>query len=275
MSYLEYYKLKEQPFSTSVDNRFFYDSRQHSEALVRLKHAASERKGLALLVGDIGSGKSTLAQRLLDELDDEHFESALLIVIHSSITPKWLLRKIAVQLGVDPPSDDQTELLGQLYTRLIEIHEKGRSAVVLVDEAQMLQSRELMEEFRGLLNMEVDGQKLITFIFFGLSEIDQYLALDEPLRQRVALRYKLQGFSQEPSEEYIKFRLQIAGAQKELFTVSAYGAIHQFSKGIPRLINIICDNALLEGFLRKKERIDHGMIREVATDLNLISPDAA
>jgi general secretion pathway protein A len=274
MSYLEYYKLKEQPFSTSVDNRFYYDSRQHSEALVRLKHAASERKGLALLVGDIGSGKSTLAQRLLDELDDQLYESALLIVIHSSVSPKWLLRKIAVQLGVDPPSEDQTELLGQLYTRLIEIHDKGRTAVVLVDEAQMLQSRELMEEFRGLLNMELDGQKLITFIFFGLADLDRYLSLDEPLRQRVALRYHIQGFSQEPTEEYIKFRLRVAGAQKELFTVSAYAAVHQFSKGIPRLINIICDNALLEGFLRKKERIDHGMIREVATDLNLVPPDA-
>jgi general secretion pathway protein A len=274
MSYLEYYKLKEQPFSISVDNRFYYDSRQHSEALIRLKHAATERKGLALLVGDIGCGKSTLAQRLLDELDDKQFESALLIVIHSSVTPKWLLRKIAVQLGVDPPAEDQTELLGQLYTRLIEIHEKGRAAVVLVDEAQMLQSREVMEEFRGLLNMEMDGQKLITFIFFGLSDLDQSLALDEPLRQRVALRYHLQGFSPEPSEEYIKFRLQIAGGQKELFTVSAYSAIHQYSKGLPRLINTICDNALLEGFLRKKDRIDHAMIREIATDLNIISPNA-
>lgn len=273
MSYLEFYKLKEQPFSPAVDNRFYYDSRQHSDALVHLRHAADNRKGLALLVGDIGSGKTTLAQRMLDELDDKECESALLIVIHTTISPEWLIRKIAVQIGVDPPAENQTELLSQLYSRLLEIHEKGRTAVVLIDEAQMLQTREVMEELRGLLNMEVDGKKLITFIFFGLPEVDHFLALDEPLRQRVALRYHLHGFSQEPTEEYIKFRLRIAGAQRQIFTSSAYAAIHQYSKGIPRLINIICDNALLEGFLRKKDRIDHGMIGEVAVDLNLVSPE--
>ena len=269
MNYLEYYSLKEQPFSISVDNRFYYDSRQHSEALIRLKHVAEQRKGLAVLVGDIGAGKSTLAQRLLDELDEKQFESALLIILHSSITPGWLLRKIAVQMGVESPVKDQTELLSHFYTRLLELHDEGRAAIVLVDEAQMLQSKEVMEEFRGLLNMEVDGKKLITFIFFALPEIDKYLSLDEPLRQRVALRYHLQAFTQEPTEDYVKYRLKIAGAQKELFTVSAYAAIHQFSKGIPRLINVICDNALLEGFLRKKQRLDHAMIREIATDLNL------
>jgi general secretion pathway protein A len=269
MNYLEYYGLKEQPFSISVDQRFYYESRQHSEALLRLKHAAEERKGLALLVGEIGAGKTTLAQRLLDQLEEDRFESALLIVVHSSVTSEWLLRKIAVQMGVDAPSDKQTDLLGQFYSRLIEIHEKGRIPVVLVDEAQMLQSKVLMEEFRGLLNMEVDGQKLITFIFFGLPEIDQYLSLDEPLKQRVALRYYLQALTPEPTEDYVKYRLKIAGAEKEFFTVSAFSAIHQYSKGVPRLINIICDNALMEGFLRKKQRIDHDMIREIATDLNL------
>lgn len=269
MNYLKYFSLKEQPFSITVDNRFYYESKQHSDALLRLKHAAEERKGMALLVGEIGAGKSTLAQRLLDELDEKTFESALLIVLHSSVTSDWLLRKIAAQMGVESPAEKQTDLLAQLYARLIEIHEKGRIAVVLVDEAQMLQSKVLMEEFRGLLNMEVDGQKLITFIFFGLPEIDNTLALDEPLRQRVAIRYHLQAFTPQPTEDYVKFRLKVAGAEKEMFTVSAFSAIHQYSKGIPRLINVICDNALLESFLRKKQRIDHDMIREIATDLNL------
>jgi type II secretory pathway predicted ATPase ExeA len=269
MSYLEYYQLKEQPFSTSVDNRFYYNSKQHADALVYLKHAAEYQKGLALLVGDIGAGKTTLAQRLLDGLDDDHFESALLVVLHTTITSEWLLRKIAVQLGVEKPAEDKTELLGQLYNRLAEINEKGKKAVVLVDEAQMLRTKELMEEFRGLLNLELDGKKLITFIFFALPEMDEYLGLDEPLRQRVAIRYYLQAFTEDATSDYIKFRLKVAGGQKELFTESAYSAVHQYSKGIPRLINIICDNALLEGFLRKKERIGHEMIREIATDLKL------
>ena len=269
MSYLEYYGLKEQPFSISVDNRFYFESRQHADALVRLRHAVEFRKGLALLVGDVGSGKSMLAQRLLDEMDESRFESALLIVIHSSITAQWLLRKIAFQIGIDNPSKENTELLRQVYSRLIEINDKGKIAVVLIDEAQMLQARELMEEIRGLLNMEVDGKKLLNFILFGLPEVDSFLALDEPLRQRVAMRYHLKGFTQETSVSYIKYRMKFAGAQREVFTPEAYDTVHKYSKGLPRLINILCDNALLEGFLRKKERIDQEVIREVASDLTI------
>ena len=270
MSYLEYYNLKEEPFSISVDNRFYYNSKQHADALIRLKYAAEQRKGLALLVGDIGAGKTTLARRLLDELDENNYESALLVVIHGGVTSEWLLRKISIQLGVERPADVKTDLLGQLYNRLVEIHEKKKRTVVLIDEAQMLQTKEVMEEFRGILNIEMDGHKLITFILFGLQEMDQHLALDEPLKQRVAIRYHLQAFTEKTTEDYVKYRLQIAGSKKELFTPSAYSAIHQYSKGIPRLINTLCDNALLEGFLRKKERIDHDMIQEIVVDLKMV-----
>lgn len=269
MSYIEHFNLKEQPFNIAVDNRFFFKGKHHADALVRLLHAARERKGLGLLVGDVGAGKTTLAQRLLDELPESEFESAMLVIIHASVTPQWMLRKIAIQLGVENASERPTELLTQLHERLVEIHENGKKAVVLIDEAQMLHSKEVMEEFRGILNIEQNGHKLITFIFFGLPETDEVLALDEPLRQRVALRFHLQNFSPDATRDYIKFRLRIAGAVEELFTEPAFGAVFQYSKGVPRLINAICDNALLESFLRKKARIDHDMIREVAADLKL------
>ena len=270
MSYLEFYNLKEQPFSISVDNRFYFNSNQHAHALVKLRHAAEERKGLAVLVGGIGTGKTTLARRMLDELEDSKFESALLVVIHTSVTSEWLLRKIAVQLGVQNPLDDKTELLSQLYNRLVEIYDSGKKAVVLIDEAQMLQRREVMEEFRGILNIELDGQKLITFIFFGLTDLDSYLALDKPLQQRIAVRYELESFTEKTTEEYIRYRLEVAGSKRDLFTKGSLTTIHQYSEGIPRLINSICDNALLEGFLRKKDRIDEEMIKEVIADLKLI-----
>ncbi len=269
MSYLEHYRLREQPFSIAVDNRFYYDSRQHADALVRLMYAASERKGLAILVGDVGAGKTTLARRLLDQLDDAQYESALLIIIHSAVTSEWLLKKIATQLGVQKPADDTPSVLTQLSQRLIEIHEQGKKAVVLIDEAQMLNAREVMEEFRGILNMEIDGQKLITFVLFGLTALDSALSLDGPLAQRVAIRCHLQSFTEAITHDYILFRLKVAGAEHNPFTLGAIAAVHRFTEGTPRLINTLCDNALLEGFLRKKAEIDEALIQEIARDLKL------
>jgi type II secretory pathway predicted ATPase ExeA len=267
VSYLEHYRLREQPFSIAVDNRFYYDSRQHADALVRLMYAASERKGLAILVGDVGAGKTTLARRLLDQLDDAQYESALLIIIHSAVTSEWLLKKIATQLGVQKPADDTPSVLTQLSQRLIQIHEQGKKAVVLIDEAQMLNAREVMEEFRGILNMEIDGQKLITFVLFGLTALDAALALDGPLAQRVAIRCHLQSFTEAITQDYILFRLKVAGAERNPFTLGAIAAVHRFTEGTPRLINTLCDNALLEGFLQKKEKIDEALIQEIARDL--------
>ena len=269
MSYLEHYRLREQPFSIAVDNRFYYDSRQHADALVRLMYAASERKGLAILVGDVGAGKTTLARRLLDQLDDARYESALLIIIHSAVTSEWLLKKIATQLGVQKPAADTPSVLTQLSQRLIEIHEQGKKAVVLIDEAQMLNAREVMEEFRGMLNMEIDGQKLITFVFFGLTALDAVLSLDGPLAQRVAIRCHLPSFTESITQDYILFRLKVAGAEHNPFTPGAIAAVHRFTEGTPRLINTLCDNALLEGFLRKKEKIDEALVQEIARDLKL------
>lgn len=271
MSYLDYYSLKEQPFSPSVDNRFYYNSSQHAESLVRLKHAAESRKGLALLIGDIGSGKTTLAQRMLDELDEKKYESVLLIVVHVSITPEWLLRKIAKHLGVENLAEGKADLVGQLCRRLVQIHESGKKAVVLIDEAQMLRSKEIMEEIRGILNIEMDGQKLITFILFGLTDLDKCVALDEALQQRVALRSQLLSFTQNTTEDYIRYRLRVAGAKKELFTKDALLMVYQQSSGIPRLINVICDNALLEGFLMKKDKVDPEMIKKAVQDLRFPS----
>jgi type II secretory pathway predicted ATPase ExeA len=269
VSYLEHYQLREHPFSISVDTRFYYNSQQHNDALVRLMYAATERKGLAVLVGDVGTGKTTLARRLLDQLDDEQFESALLIIVHAAVTSQWLLKKIATQMGVEQPADDSPGVLAQLSQRLVELFEQGKKVVVLIDEAQMLNNREVMEEFRGILNMEIDGQKLITFILFGLPDLDQALALDGPLAQRVAIRFQLRTLTEAITRDYIMYRLKVAGAQKSPFTPDAISAIHRVTGGTPRLINTLCDNALLEGYLRKRAQIDEALIQELAGDLKL------
>jgi type II secretory pathway predicted ATPase ExeA len=261
--------MLQEPFSNAPVSRFYFNSSQHAEALTRLTYAVDSMKGLALLVGNIGAGKTTLARRMLDALPDDRYEAALLVIIHSGITSAWLLRRIALQLGVQEPAADKTALLGQLYQRLIQIYESGKKAVVLVDEAQMLQTREVMQELRGLLNLEVPERKLITFVFFGLPEIEQNLLLDPPLAQRVALRVRLGSFDRDATEAYIKHRLRLAGASRMLFDVDAVDALHELSHGIPRVINTLADNALFEAFLARRPFVDGEQLVRIAANLGV------
>ena len=241
MNYLSFFELKQEPFANAPVSHFYFGSQQHGRALLRLMHAIEGMKGLAVLIGDIGAGKTATARRLLESLPEDQYEAALLVMVQSGVSPQWLLTKIAYQLGVTQPSDDKTRLLGQLYRRLYAIHESGRKAVVLVDEAQMLDTRELMAEVRGLLNMEIPDQKLLTILFFGLPQLEENLKLDPPLYQRIAVRCQLAPLGSEATEAYIKHRLKLAGATRMLYTQEAVQAIHRASSGIPRLINTICD----------------------------------
>jgi general secretion pathway protein A len=268
---LEFFQLKENPFSTAIDSRYFYRAPQHADTLLRLMSAAENMKGLAVVIGDVGTGKTTLATQLLEQLETGPYEAALLIVLHQAVTSEWMLRKIALQMDVEKPGESKTDLLTQLSQRLSEVFESKKKAVVLIDEAQMLRSQELMQNFRGLLNIEFSGRKAVTFVLFGLPELDDVLALDRPLHQRVAVRCELTSLDTSGTEAYVNYRLRIAGAADTMFAPDAVPAIRQYSRGIPRLINTLCDNALLEGYLRKQNRLGADLIHEVARDLKLAS----
>jgi len=268
-NYLGWWGFKIRPFSNTPDSRFYFNSKQHSEAITRLGHAVENMEGLAVLIGKIGSGKTTLARRILESFDPNEYVVALMVIIHSAITPDWLLRKIALQLGVKKTETQKLLLIGQLYQRLVEIYEEGKKAVILIDEAQMLQTRELMEEFRGLLNLEVPGKKLLTFVFFGLEELNEHLALDEPLKQRIALKYTLHSFDRPSTRAYILHRLRVAGVNNPIFSEDSINTVFELARGTPRLINTICNNALLEGFFLKKRYIDQNLVRAVGENLDL------
>jgi general secretion pathway protein A len=269
MSYLDHFGLTEEPFSNAPVSRFYFESPQHQQALVRLTHAVSRMRGLSVLVGDIGAGKTTLARRLLDALPEEEYEAALFVIIHSGVTASWLLRRIALQLGVENPAQEKLALLSQLYQRLMQIHEQGRKAVVLIDEAQMLETRDVMEEFRGLLNLEVPERKLISFVFFGLPDIERNLRLDPPLAQRVAMRYRLEPLNAASTRSYVEHRLHTAGSSHNPFTPAAIDVLHRVSGGSPRIINTLCDNALFEAFLAGETTVDSPRIEEIARNLAL------
>ncbi len=267
MDYLNFYKLNNIPFSNTPDNRFFFDSKNHKDALIRLRHSADVMSGFVLVVGHIGSGKTTLARKFLASLDDHDFEAALLVMIHTEITADWLLHRIASQLGVKNPGSRKADLLPALYDRLYNLYEENKKAIVIIDEAQMLQTREIMEEFRGMLNLEVPGRKLIHFLFFGLPEVEELIKIDPPLYHRMTMRIKLSPFKFTETVEYIIHRLKVAGATYPVFSKESFQIIFDASKGIPRLINTICDNCLFEGYLLRANVISSNITSDVVDNL--------
>ncbi|MDX2480039.1 MAG: AAA family ATPase [Desulfuromusa sp.] len=269
MGYTDHFNFDREPFSNAPNDKFYFDSDQHNQALLRLKYSVDSDKGLAVLVGGVGTGKTTLARRMLDNLPFDKYESSLLVMIHSAVTPEWIMSRICMQLGVKNPDISPLKMLKQLYERLLDIEKEGRKAVVLIDEAQMLQTRELMEEFRGLLNLEIPDKKLLNIIFFGLPELDDIMKLDAPLAQRVAFKYTLKPLSAEAALAYINYRLQVAGCENPPFTAESLVLINEISGGVPRLINTICDNALFETFLRHGTEVTAKIVNNVAEDLGL------
>jgi len=270
MDHLAYYSLNQEPFSVMPLTNFYYHNEQHDQAYLRLRRAAEGMKGLAVLVGDIGTGKTLLARRLLEMLPENRFEVSLLVVLHSDVDSDWLVRRIAAQFGVDDASGTKVEIIGRLYERLVKFSEEGKSCVILIDEAHMLRKSELLEEIRGLLNLELPNQKLLSFVLFGMLELDQNLKREPALAQRVAVRFELKNFSPDVVSDYVRFRLFHAGCEKQVFSAEALKKLHEYTNGNPRLINVICDNALFEGFVRRAPLPMPGrIIEDVAADLGL------
>ncbi len=276
MDHLAYYELREEPFSIVPLTNFYYHNEQHDQAYMRLKRSVEGMKGLAVLVGEVGTGKTLLARRLLESLPDDQYEAALLVVLHSSVTGSWLIKRVAQQVGVTDTEGDKVDVIGRLYGRLNEIAEEGRRAVILIDEAHMLRSPETLEEVRGLLNLELSNSKLLSIVMFGMPELDMRLASEPALKQRMAVRFQLKNFTRETLVDYVRFRTFHAGSNKQIFSASALEAIYDFTKGNPRLVNVVCDNSLFEGFVRRVDLpVGREVVESVAADLGLPPMDPA
>ena len=271
MDYESFFGFKEKPFSTSPDERFYYDSPQHSKAMQKIFHGVENRLGLSLLVADIGMGKTTLARRILNMLaSDDSYEVSLLVIIHPDISAGWLLKKISLQLGVGDKGNDREKIITGLYNKLQEFHDQNKKVAALIDEGNMLRGKDTMEEIRGLLNIETQSQHLLNFVIFGLPEMEENLKQDEALYQRTAIRTTLKPLDFESVKAYISHRIKVAGGDSLPFTQEALDLTHRYSGGKPRMINIVCENAMLEAFLEKKKEIDSKIMQVVLEDLALL-----
>jgi len=271
MSYEQYYGLNEQPFAITPDPRFFFENEQHTGALIRIQHAIDASRGLTVVIGDMGLGKTFLSRKVYERLQSEEakYDVSLLIIIHHEVSANWLLKKIATQVGVEFPGDENSVLISQICKRLLEINEDGKKAVIMIDEAHMLQSKEIYEELRGLLNVELQSHKLLNIVLFGPPELEGYMQQDPPLVSRIGMKLKLEPLDDKNTWGYINHRLEIAGAKKEIFTREACSSVWEATLGVPRLINTVSDNVLLEGYIEKKEQINPHMVEKVVENLGL------
>ena len=265
--YRKYYGLKEKPFEITVDPRFLYLSETHKEALAHLVYAVQERKGFAVITGEVGTGKTTLIQTLLSRLDGQT-KTAFLFNPKVENSAEFLY-SICEDLELKVERGSKVDYLTRLNQFLLESFGRKENVLVIIDEAHTL-NPELLEEIRLLTNLETPSSKLLQVILLGQPELDKILSQQQflPLKQRINVRYRLKPLNREEMSEYILRRLKVAGARTtNLFTPGALKKIYRYSQGIPRLINIVCDNALTNGYAGEKKIIDSGVIREVVSDM--------
>jgi general secretion pathway protein A len=272
--YQEYYGLLRPPFEMTPDPTFLYLGPVHQEGLSTLVYAVRARKGFVLLTGEVGTGKTTLVHALLAQLDPD---TAAAFVFNPRLEPLDFLRVVFEEYGIDETCRTKADFLIALNRFLVRRLEQDRATLLIVDEAQTL-SAEMLEEIRLLSNLETPKSKLLQIMLVGQPELAALLARPElrQLRQRIVMRYHLEPFAADETAEYVIERLRLAGhSGKEIFRRSALRAIHQVTGGIPRLINIVCDSALLLGYARDWPSLGRAAIFDVAGELALPSLDAA
>jgi general secretion pathway protein A len=264
--YETFYGFAEKPFSLTPDPKYLYLSARHTEAFAHLEFGRRERGGFVVITGEVGTGKTTLARYFLGRLGD-HAASA--VVLYPALTAAELLRSILEDLHVQVPGDSLKDLVDALHRFLLESRAANRNVVLLIDEAQDL-SPEVLEQIRLISNLETDTEKLIQIVLMGQSELADILERRNlrQLAQRVTARYHLTPLNRGETVEYVRHRLQVAGGEgKVSFTTGALNATHRLSGGVPRVINLLCDRALLAGYIQGTRSIAASAILQGAREL--------
>ena len=264
--YLEFYGLKQAPFDLTPNPRFLFHSGKHREALNHLLYGIRERKGFVQLTGEVGAGKTTLCRAMLEQLDG-HFSTA--VILNPVLNADELMKAIATEFGLDARGRDRLDVIALISGFLLKQVEQGRESVLIIDESQNL-TEELLEQVRLLSNIETDDRKLLQIVLLGQPELRD--RLNSPrlrqLRQRITVRYHLKPLTRFEVSQYIQHRLELAGSRGlPCFTRPALWRIYNYSSGIPRLVNAVCDKALLAGYVEHSDRITYRMVGRAIREL--------
>ncbi len=270
--YKDFFGFRAMPFHITPDPAFLFLSPTHEEALHHLRYGIAEKKGFIVLTGEVGSGKTTLCRHLLQELDAQaHVDTALLL--NPRISETQLIRSILTELGESAKARSRNDLIEQMNHSLLERVANGRDIILIIDEAQNL-SFEVLEMLRLLSNLETDTRKLLQIMLIGQPELRQLLSEKRlrQLRQRVLVHYDLKPLNRAEIHRYIHHRLTLAGSQgRPGFTPWAIRAITRGSRGIPRMVNHICDKALLSAFVRHSDLVNAWDVRRALKDIRSLS----
>ena len=266
--YERFYDLRERPFALSPDPDYLYPSRVHREALDYLRYGLESQAGFVVITGEIGSGKTTLLQTLLRGLDSQ---TTVGRIVNTMLEPRELLETIMIDFGLDPAGKSKPLLLRDLAQYLVDQRLAGRMVLVVIDEAQNL-TLDALEELRMLSNLETEKSKLLQIVLVGQPNLREKLADDnlEQLRQRITVSYHLQPLDADETANYINHRLRRAALGSPVeFPRDATAAVHARSRGVPRIINVICDAALVFGYAEERRTVDLSLVREVLAELEL------
>jgi general secretion pathway protein A len=271
--YTSFFGFRCKPFQLTPDPEFLFMSRVHKRALTYLNYGITDNSGFILVTGEIGTGKTTIIRTLLKQIPQE---IKIARINNTKVTSDQLIAMINEEFGIDTREKDKTEMLSDLTSFLIKIYSEGGRAVIIIDEAQNLSPR-LLEEIRLLSNLETDKSKLLQIILMGQPELNVTLSRSEldQLRQRIAINTHISPLTRDETEDYIKHRLRIAGNEKSVsFEKGVMDAVYDFSKGIPRLINILCEFSLLAAYADEKRVLDLTLVKEVINDFINERPEA-
>ena len=265
--YQSYFGLNEAPFSIAPDPRYLYMSQRHQEALAHLLYGVDGGGGFVLLTGEVGAGKTTVCRCLLEQIPPS---CDVAYIFNPKLTVAELLSTICVEFGiVYPPENLSIKVyIDCINAYLLDAHARGRHTVLIIDEAQNLDIV-VLEQLRLLTNLETNQRKLLQIILLGQPELAEMLQLDElrQLAQRIIARYHLGPLTRQEVAAYVRHRLGVAGTQRQLFSTALLGQLYRLSGGIPRIINVLCDRALLGAYVQNKERVDRATLAQAAREV--------